>query len=470
MSQATSIPEILKTKTQVAISNMDIESEVLEPISKTQDRVLFVLPKKGILDSTTRMNIQVLAPSANDGFFPINTGIFSTIKTATLRIGTKVIQEIEDVAHYITHSRMVRTNEQRKQVDMVLNGILDVVGQDHGNYGRLCVEDAIYDEDGINAVVPAKIRPTNSTTTSPTLSVALDDLFGPMLTGLQLPLYLIQAPVSIEIVFNRQNNVNADVGKVLCFDSGYSGSKAVSINLDSVKLLCDFLMYNDDTMRQTQNLVNSQNGMVLPFDDIALTTSNIQASTQPGTGILPSRFSVVRDIGSAGKKVKDILIISKKEGADNLLGVYKSDAHIHPERYNLRVNDRMIYPRDVSQVPRMADEVQKVLNGQLYVHNAMYSNMLNSDLLLSVDGNNVQIMTNTLEGHSQGSLVGSRHVTGIDLRNMPGGSGIDVGIKNIRYEASIQHSRNDYEARELKFFVKYQRLLQLKDGLVEISA
>ena len=44
-------------------------------------------------------------------------------------------------------------------------------------------------------------------------------------------------------------------------------------------MLCDFLMYNDDTMRQTQNLINSQNGMVLPYDDVALTRANIPSSS-----------------------------------------------------------------------------------------------------------------------------------------------------------------------------------------------
>ena len=52
---------------------------------------------------------------------------------------------------------------------------------------------------------------------------------------------------------------------------------------------------------------------------------------------------------------------------------------------------------------------------------------------------------------------------------MPGGKGVNVGIKNIRYEAEITHSRNDYQARDLKFFVKYQRMLQLKDGVVAVS-
>ena len=62
-------------------------------------------------------------------------------------------------------------------------------------------------------VIPAKIRPTNSTTTSPTLSIALDDLFS-MLVGLQLPLWAISEPVSIELVLNRQHNTAGDVGKV----------------------------------------------------------------------------------------------------------------------------------------------------------------------------------------------------------------------------------------------------------------
>ncbi len=84
-------------------------------MSTLSDGWAITLRKKGILDSSTRINIQVLSPDATAGFFPLNTGVFSCIKTATMRIGTRVVQEIEDVAHLITHSRMTRTAEQRKQ-------------------------------------------------------------------------------------------------------------------------------------------------------------------------------------------------------------------------------------------------------------------------------------------------------------------------------------------------------------------
>ena len=48
------IPEVLKTKNLSVQSNMDIFTSVLEPITKSQTRVNFVLRKQGILDSGSR--------------------------------------------------------------------------------------------------------------------------------------------------------------------------------------------------------------------------------------------------------------------------------------------------------------------------------------------------------------------------------------------------------------------------------
>ena len=66
------IPEVLKTKNLSVQSNMDIFTSVLEPITKSQTRVNFVLRKQGILDSGSRFVFTCSTDDADNGtaFFP----------------------------------------------------------------------------------------------------------------------------------------------------------------------------------------------------------------------------------------------------------------------------------------------------------------------------------------------------------------------------------------------------------------
>ena len=48
----------------------------------------------------------------------------------------------------------------------------------------------------------------------------------------------------------------------------------------------------------------------------------------------------------------------------------------------------------------MADETRKVVGNQMNIHQAVYSRMLDSDLLTSADGDNCEILDSaTAEGH-----------------------------------------------------------------------
>ena len=79
------LPDILNVKTLPTISNMEIKTEVLDPITASDNEIIFQLPKNGILDGGSFVSLAVTSANGeNDAFFPINTGIHGLVKSAYL--------------------------------------------------------------------------------------------------------------------------------------------------------------------------------------------------------------------------------------------------------------------------------------------------------------------------------------------------------------------------------------------------
>ena len=104
---------ILTSDPQGAPSNMTIQTSVLDPITLTDTNVVFQLPKTGVIDAGSFVQLSVKCEAGVDGelFFPIDTGIHGLIKNATLKIGNKVICTTQDYGHYKTMVRKFTTPE-----------------------------------------------------------------------------------------------------------------------------------------------------------------------------------------------------------------------------------------------------------------------------------------------------------------------------------------------------------------------
>ena len=155
--------------------------------------------------------------------------------------------------------------------------------------------------------VDTRYKPVVSQTDCPTYSVALDDLFV-MMRGLQLPLFAMEEVVSIELTLRQQ--VNPAVGKNLMFNTA-PVSTSSSYGLDNFALHLDYLQYDDATMARVRDMVYSSTGMPFIYDDLSLTTTQIPAVVQPAVGTITPN-SIIREVGSAGMKVRNVLVLEKK--------------------------------------------------------------------------------------------------------------------------------------------------------------
>ena len=121
---------------------MKISSNVLDPITITQQQAVFQIPKTGILDGGSM--VQLAITGSPDLFFPPQTGIHSMIKSAFLKVGGRVIASSEEYAHYQTLLRQVQHPDHRAYVDMVKSGtVLDRYAAD--STGHLVPRDMVLD-------------------------------------------------------------------------------------------------------------------------------------------------------------------------------------------------------------------------------------------------------------------------------------------------------------------------------------
>lgn len=468
-----SLPDVLNVQPLPSIQTMNIETNQLDPIVINQGFCRFVLERKGILDvgSTFTFSVHPTDVAGDDKcFLPVKTGIHSLIKRAVLKVGTKVLATSDDYAFYQTIKRAFKTNEEKSQKDLVKVGSTDVMEPDNQGDGKYQMKSLVYSNATTGAIDPS-LRLRISETNCPVFSIKLSELF-PMMKNVQLPLYLIGENVSVEITFNQQPS--GTDGVLALFNDGYTDGTGIKVGTDNVKFLADYLTYENERMDATAKLVMSENGLVMPYEDLILTSSNIpKLGTAPtGANVVPQ--SVVRDLGLSGRNVRSIVLHDHIQGHNPLAGVYGANPYNVPDAYNWRINDRLVYSRDIVNEARKQNQLSQVFSTNLNCLNVEYSvDLLTNKLLTNQPQNQTLVKDNTCQGHQQTELQGQCHYEGVDLSVSPlnvAGAGMMVGQKPVEHIRTIYRTAENNNDRELRYFSLVERMLTLKNGQVMVSA
>ena len=469
------LPDVLNVSPLNAIETMNIETNKLDPIVINQNVARFVLERKGILDvgSVITMSVHpVDAAGDKKCFLPIKTGCHSLIKKALLKVGTKVLATSDMYGTYQTIRRAFKTNEEKSQKDLVKNGTLDCFEPDNTGVGFYQMKDVIYSADGANSTADPSVQITVSETECPIFSIRLSELF-PMMRNVQLPLYLMNEPVTIEITWNTQANGAANVGKMLCFQEGLTiTDTSAKIGLNNVHFLADYLTYEDGRMAQTAKLVNSAQGLAVPYEDLIVTNTNVPAVPTVTTPNVV-RQEVSRDLGLSGRNVRQILLHDRPATPNALLGQYNCPAYDVPDTYNWRINDQTVYSREVQMEARKANQLSQCFTTNINCLNSEYSKdaLTNKQVADNVINNHC-ITATTFEGHQQQLVEGQLHFEGVDLSTSPfniPNSGILVGQKPVEHLRTISRTAADNVDRVCSYFSTVERAFVLRNGLVSVS-
>lgn len=480
-----SIPEALAVKPMSSVDTMDIDTNVLNPVVRTDTFMRFVLMKKGILDAGSCLALSFDAGDT-EAVLPISTGIHALIKQCVLRIGSKVVAVTDSYPEYATIRRQFQTQEEKSQKDMVRAGTMDSICPERdvaGGTGEYSLRDVRLADAGAGILEPfSQFTTTLSGADNNQYYIKLSQLF-PAMRNVSLPLFLINEPCSIEITFNKQANAPASNGKVAVFAST-AGNSSANVNINDAVFLADYLTYTDDRMSRLAQMVMSDEGLVIPYLDVVTTNTNFQAVAQPALGAVTEQ-QVIHDLGLAGMKVQSILAhyhdLANDENDQNILGQYGSKAYTQPIRYNIRVNDKQVYPIDLESETQKAHQLSQVFGTDINVGSGQYSfnALVNkaSNVRAAAERNNQYFNDGGLFDDGAGNpdlelrrMQGNMHYMGCDFTIDGGvGQGVMVGQTPIRVINNVTHQNDDFSGRNVTYFSIVERQMAIRGGNVMVS-
>lgn len=473
-SQAQSLPQAFKIAPSKSVQTLEIRTEQLDPITATQNEVVFQLPMNGILDGGSFVQLAVEANAA--AFLPINTGIHALIDSCELQVGTKIIMTTQKYAHRQTAVRQLDSPEHRAYVDMVKSGACGDRWAET-SAGKISYQDLKYNAALTTASVPAFIKPTADASTTPVFSVPLSSLFPAMILR-QLPLFAMKEQVYIRIRFNKQANGTKNV--ICCFPDAYAGDTSAKPSLTNIKFMSDHLFYNDDTMNQMAAQIASQSGMVELYEDLILTEVQAPAVADPAGGSVVEQ-RVENEIAVAGRVVRGLLIADQKttineNPAVDWCGQYVSVEGRVPDAINFRVNDSRTFDRNLVEAPQKYNELRFAMGRPLRVPSTLYSFDPDTDKTDPTRAVNQSVISEAvaLEGHANiENARSTQHYTGLDLSttgvNMLG-AGTQIGVKPIQITKTYNRVNGDNQARTMRVWASVERTMRIQNGTIEVSA
>ena len=497
-------------------SFMRVESTTLEPIVCTQSFARFQLEPQGILskDTCLQFRINTSAAASDKMFLNVSTGISALIRTCTLKIGGKVINQIQDVPFYHAMTKAYNSPSYRTGIDKHLHGIQTVVSQN----------TAVTTEAGTYTL--RDVKPDSPTQASIPYSMLLKDAGGPyyaiwlrelcpILNDIELPLFLLEkaGDITIELVFNQQTstatgasvgNIGGDVASnglgtlaqpVATANVRADIDTSCTLDINSVKMFIDRLYYESDRMAAVAERLNATQGRMLNFVDVVSTTASMPNSAFTGASAPPAGQirvqTLTNQIAVSGMRVQNLkwcytvndYTTQKAGGATSLTprhsrdftGRYAMLATQKDDAYNLRINDQLFYNTDVENPAYKASELESIyaapvaLFTGLYSHNAMTNkegafttktHLFPATAAYSLAG-----------GLELRQLEGAMHFAGANLSVAYGNASDDsvlIGQKPIEVIHRFPRSEDDNFNYVARYYVETVKRFAMRDGLVEV--
>lgn len=397
------IPNLIKIGSIPVDMNIDVDTDVLEPVVSNQNFCRFVLEKKGFMNSFSKITLALadVVANASAGCLPANIGVHSLISKCSLKCGTTTISEFSDWNFWMAYKSMFIDNEINYEretfttqrminhefvYDTDLNYHSNVNASYYGLRSHLYSDTEAYtgfDATDYEVRVPYFLR--NGRT--PQYSISLADLF-PFLRFNQLPLYMFDEQISIELHFQSQSSL----GRV-CLTGGATSGQSVDIDLTELKLVADYLYYPQDQMERFANANRTMNFNYVDYRLNKRSLTQAQAQTKQ-----------IMNVGGAGRIVNKVvsgLFNDNKTTPDkSILNLYCPVAPLRDGdnntdlTTNLRYNDTYLYPIDLTSPAIQFDKVVRGEGSIPYVTREEYSR----------EGHGA-ITPTTFQGHNQSTAT-----------------------------------------------------------------
>jgi hypothetical protein len=338
------LPQTLLNSTSNEDQTLEIHSEILEPLSHSQKITRWEIPHKNVLDSDSQLiykvywNNQSVNGSGTDHLNGatmvakpyLDSGLYNLINRARLYVNGVIISELNEVGKYLTLKKNFIPHEVKtEKMDFFSYADHDLEVTAAGQ-----IRDKVA---SVKRVPGDKELGAKANGFEVEASIRLGDLFG-ILEGAQLDTNSILGKIMIEIDwYLPANNQNASyVGTaVQAQDKG--------LEIADPRLILDFLTFNDEVTGALRDTIFGDGpGVNMPFKEVAL----IRKVTNSGANA--DAKSEDHFIGMTGRAVQKVWIqkVMNSTNENKLLGPNRSDL-LQGQRWNLKVNDLMVFDRDV---------------------------------------------------------------------------------------------------------------------------
>lgn len=348
--------------------SVNVTTSILEPVVHTDTMCRFVLENKGRLHGNSKITLGLNTPDKK-AFFPINVGVHAVINRVCLKFGAKVISEITDFAHWMAYRGCFTPNEHNFERNSITNGTLtsyNIVPADANSFdGNIGIE--IGKEYGSGTGAGVTIDSYNNLANNPTYQVRLVDMF-PFLGQVQLPLYLMQEQVAIEIYFNT------DKGQIVCKPKGDDMPATITIDQSQTKMVADYIYYPQPIMDNYESQMRTS-GLTIPYLDYAMVKTSVPIK-KVGTNFFlnTENGQFIRNLGGANRLVSKVVVMTTNDQINtnnSLFNQYGSDCG-KQFSYNLKYNDRFLYPLAVDNFANAFYQVHNAEGMPLFITGADY--------------------------------------------------------------------------------------------------
>ena len=373
---ASAVPDLAKIGQIPTNTAIDIETDILDPVVQNQNFCRFQLQNKGILHSHSKIILR-LDPNSQRAFYPLGVGVHSLIQRCRLAVGTKTISEIDDFNHYIGYKSAFLSNEHQKEREQFVSGrqiafrpyyddgdnnalasasgafyaasatSASAVGLDNGT----CLESNESKGQFLKGDVKVKEHCAMNASFGMEFAISIQDLF-PFLFQNQLPLYMIDEPVVIELTFASQTK------KRLCLPRAGTENTAFPLDLNATQLVADYQYFPQEMMEE---YARQNSDMTFTYMDYRLSKRSI---TQNASGSEVSSGQLIVNVGGAGRICTKVVQMVSNDSAPTAGGAgelsilnsyharalqrdYAVDKKNGSLTSNLKYNDNFLYPVDV---------------------------------------------------------------------------------------------------------------------------
>ena len=356
------VPEILKPNCRQFSETQSIDTSLLDPVVVKSDYIRFVLDRKGILHSNSKISLQFNSttgdPATDKAFLPFTTGAKSFIKKCVLRAGTTILDSTDSFNLFSAYKNTFANNEQVLRRDRIksgvvgaykeqilpeidASGVLDGTEQqsemsyDLGREFELKLTAGSGTSTRANETVPVTVSGSQDLFKKSDFVIDLHDMFNSLRTT-QLPLYMIEQPVIIELFLE---NVNTNR---ICQPNEQVTMPVFELDQTSPSLIADYIYYDAETMNDFRD---SNPMLTLPFMEHKLITTTANFGTTP---------NYIRNLGGASKSVSVVYIAHTDltdDLSESLYNRYLSDipgVTGDSLEFNLKINDKFLYPVSIS--------------------------------------------------------------------------------------------------------------------------